>query len=212
MISTLHDFTQKPIPLIEGSDDRIYHRDRNSREFPGWRAESRFIIITVISQSASQTRKNAMTILSKPGARFREATPMLLPYGLLPVAITRWNWEIKYGTPAYWIGLGLLVVVLLFALHKVYREWQEIHDVEEPDSPDDLLRSFREAHALGELDDDEMKRVERRLSPTLASSGPPVKAKAEDGARGSAYLRDQPSGLEPGGQGPDAVSAEDLPA
>ena len=41
--------------------------------------------------------------------------------------------------------------------------WEEIHDVEEPDSPTDLLESFEEAHAAGELDDEEFERVRRRL-------------------------------------------------
>jgi hypothetical protein len=115
---------------------------------------------------------------------------MLLPYGLPPAAITRWFWQIQYGTPAYWFFLGLLVVVLLFALLRVYREWQEIHDVEEPDSPDDLLRSFREAHALGELDDDEMKRVERRLSQSPAAS--------ERSTKPSERAQPEPLGERPG--------------
>lgn len=126
---------------------------------------------------------------------------MLFPHGLRPVAMHGWNWAIKYGTPAYWLGLALLSVVLLFALLRAYREWQEIHDVEEPDSPDDLLRSFRAAHALGELDDDEMQRVERRLSSASASSG------ADDPARVRA--EHQPSGPERKHEAPDGVSAED---
>jgi uncharacterized membrane protein len=118
---------------------------------------------------------------------------MLLPYGLPSAAITRWIWQIQYGTPAYWIFLGLLVVVLLFALHRVYREWQEIHDVEEPDSPEDLLRSFREAHALGELNDDEMNRVERRLSqspiPTERSMKPNERMHPESLGEGPGVAR-----------------------
>jgi hypothetical protein len=118
-----------------------------------------------------------------------------------------WTLQIDYGTPAYWIGLGLLVAVLLVALIKGYREWQEIHDVEEPDSPDDLLRSFREAHAMGELDDDEFQRVERRLSSSSASGGPLVEL--DDRVRSRAQQR--PSSLEHRDLGPSAGSPQDKP-
>jgi hypothetical protein len=51
--------------------------------------------------------------------------------------------------------------------------------VEEPDSPGDLLASFEQAHAAGELDDEEFERVRARLkhSPTFGvqtSSSPPA--------------------------------------
>jgi hypothetical protein len=42
--------------------------------------------------------------------------------------------------------------------------WGEIHDVEEPDSPGDLLASFQQAHADGELDDAELARLREQLS------------------------------------------------
>jgi len=80
--------------------------------------------------------------------------------------------------PTY-IGLALLAVLLVVAMVKAYRVWGEIHDVEEPDSPGDLLASFEQAHAAGELDDEEFERVQERLkhSPTFgirtSSSRPP---------------------------------------
>ena len=40
----------------------------------------------------------------------------------------------KSNQPTY-IGLALLAVLLVVALVKAYRIWEEIHDVEEPDSP-----------------------------------------------------------------------------
>jgi uncharacterized membrane protein len=67
-------------------------------------------------------------------------------------------------SPPYYLGLGILLVLMVVALVKVYRMWEEIHDVEEPDSPIDLLESFEEAHAAGELDDEEFERVRRRLA------------------------------------------------
>ena len=60
--------------------------------------------------------------------------------------------------PTY-IGVAFLAVLLIFCLVKAYRVWEEIHDVEEPSSPDDLLESFEQAHLAGELDDDEFERV-----------------------------------------------------
>jgi hypothetical protein len=71
-------------------------------------------------------------------------------------------------SPPYYLGLAILVVLLVVALVKAYQMWEEIHDVPEPDSPTDLLASFEEAHAAGELDDLEFERVKRRLvGPTI---------------------------------------------
>jgi hypothetical protein len=70
-------------------------------------------------------------------------------------------------SPPYYLGLGILLVLMVVALVKAYQMWEELHDVEEPDSPIDLLESFEEAHAAGELDDEEFARVRQRLtSPT----------------------------------------------
>jgi len=78
---------------------------------------------------------------------------------------------------ATYIGLGLLAALLLVILIKAYRVWEEIHDVDEPPSPAELLASFEQAHAAGEMDDQELERVRERLrrSSTLeepASSSP----------------------------------------
>jgi uncharacterized membrane protein len=130
---------------------------------------------------------------------------MLRAYSLLPHGLRSWLWRTNLGSRAYWIGLALLVVVLSLALYKAYREWQEIHDVEEPDTPDDLLRSFREAHAMGELDDEEMRRVEQRLS---AGPAPPSSRGGE-----TTTAPTQVSGLErsavgkPGGERSSTVSS-----
>ncbi len=132
---------------------------------------------------------------------------MVLPSSLFLAGMRGWTLQIDYGTPAYWIGLGLLAVVLVLALIKGYREWQEIHDVEEPDSPEDLLRSFREAHAVGELNDEEFQRVQRRLSSSSASAGP--MAQTDDGAR--SREQQQPGSLERRDLGPSADSPQDKP-
>jgi len=80
---------------------------------------------------------------------------------------------LKISPQYYYVGLAILIVVLLLALAKAFREWQEIHDVEEPDSPADLLESFKEAHAAGELDDEEFERVRQRLSGKAAGADAP---------------------------------------
>ena len=64
----------------------------------------------------------------------------------------------------YYVGLGVLAVLMLVAGIKAYRMWEELHDVAEPDSPADLLEAFEEAHAAGELDDQEFERVRQRLA------------------------------------------------
>ena len=66
--------------------------------------------------------------------------------------------------PLYYVGLAVMVVILIWTLIVAYRHWEEMNDVEEPDSPADLLESFRQAHAEGELDDQELDRVRRLLS------------------------------------------------
>jgi hypothetical protein len=83
---------------------------------------------------------------------------------LLAAAPLPWlNWS-----PPYYLGLGILAVLMVVAVVKAYQMWEEIHEVDEPDSPTDLLESFEEAHAAGELDDEEFERVRRRLA------GPPA--------------------------------------
>ena len=67
------------------------------------------------------------------------------------------------------VPLVLLSVVIVLLLIKLYRERQDILDVEEPDSPEDLLQSFEQAHRAGELDDDEFERVKQQLA--RASAG-----------------------------------------
>jgi hypothetical protein len=73
------------------------------------------------------------------------------------------------SSPPYYLGLAILVVLMVVALVKAYQMWEELHDIEEPDSPTDLLESFEEAHSAGELDDEEFERVRRRLAGPTAS-------------------------------------------
>jgi hypothetical protein len=72
--------------------------------------------------------------------------------------------SLKISPQYYYVGLALLIVALLIALVKAYRVWEEIKDVEEPDSPADLLQAFQQARDAGELDDAEMERVRQQLA------------------------------------------------
>jgi hypothetical protein len=84
--------------------------------------------------------------------------------------------------PTY-IGLAVLAALLVFVLIKAYGVWQEIHDVEVPDSPQDLLASFEQAHAAGELDEAELERVRARLRRSATFEGPASAAPAADSSR-----------------------------
>jgi uncharacterized membrane protein len=70
---------------------------------------------------------------------------------------------VAFGGTTYYIGLVLLSVAAIMLSIHAYRVWQEIHEEEEPDSPADLLESFEQAHAEGELDEQELERVRRLL-------------------------------------------------
>jgi uncharacterized membrane protein len=100
--------------------------------------------------------------------------------------------------PLYYVGLAVIVAIVVGVLIAAYRTWEEIHDVEEPDSPADLLETFRQAHAQGEIDDHELDRVRRLL------------ASAEEGAVGESAGNGPPQSAvassQPPGPGEDAGS------
>jgi hypothetical protein len=64
----------------------------------------------------------------------------------------------------YYVGLAVVVLILIITLISFARTWMEIHEDEEPDAPEDLLDSFREAHAAGQIDDRELDRLTTLLS------------------------------------------------
>jgi hypothetical protein len=86
-----------------------------------------------------------------------------------------------------YVPLGVLVVLLAASLLKAVRVWEEIHDVEEPDTPGDLLASFEQAHAAGELDDAEFARVREQLG--AAAYAPPT---GKSGLQQDEGIHDQP--------------------
>jgi hypothetical protein len=83
---------------------------------------------------------------------------------------------VQTGT-SYYIGLAVLIAILIGVLIWAYRTWAEINDVEEPDSPAELLESFEQAHEEGELDAQELERVRRLLS-TNGGAGAPGDGKS----------------------------------
>lgn len=64
----------------------------------------------------------------------------------------------------YYIGLAVVALVLVVAVIWFYRVWSEIREEEEPDSPEEILESLREAYEAGELDEGELRRVEELLT------------------------------------------------
>ena len=70
----------------------------------------------------------------------------------------------------------LVVVLLSLAVAAVvgFRAWQDAHEDVEPVSPEELLASFEEARARGELDEEEYARVRERLGRPTAPN-PPVR-------------------------------------
>lgn len=75
---------------------------------------------------------------------------------------------------ATWYNVGLIVVLLslLIVGTVAYRAWHEAHEDIEPVSPEDLLASFEEARAAGELDDEEYERVRQRIREGGPGPGP----------------------------------------
>jgi hypothetical protein len=116
--------------------------------------------------------------------------------------------SISFGM-SYYIKLALLLAIMVMALIAAYRVWAEIHDVEEPDSPTDLLRSFEEARGAGALDEAEFNRVQSRLgvAPTRTGESPPTGLQATD----EEPLKDFPAS-EPGSTSASAQGHGSVPA
>jgi hypothetical protein len=89
------------------------------------------------------------------------------------VRVVPWAAGPVVSSTSYYIGLAVLIVIMIGVLIAAYRTWWEINDVEEPDSPADLLESFEQAHAEGELDKHELDRVRQLLSTSGEGAGRP---------------------------------------
>jgi hypothetical protein len=92
-------------------------------------------------------------------------------------------------SPAAWYNIGLVVVLIAVVVAAVlaYRVWSEVNEDIAPASTDELLQSFEEARAAGELDDEEYARVRQRLEqgppPAAGPEEPSARQPFEPGAR-----------------------------
>jgi uncharacterized membrane protein len=74
-------------------------------------------------------------------------------------------------SPGAWYNIGLVVVLLTlaFASYWAYQVWHEVNEEEEPATTEELLASFEQARAAGELDDEEYARVRKRIEESATS-------------------------------------------
>jgi hypothetical protein len=108
-------------------------------------------------------------------------------------------WAERIGIPIsydayYYFGLALLVVTMVIALSAAHRVWTEIHDVEDPDTPADLLESFEQAQREGALDRHELDRIRQNLG--VSSTCAPAPTRTGQVARDAGRMPDSPAGNE----------------
>jgi uncharacterized membrane protein len=70
---------------------------------------------------------------------------------------------ITEGGGLYYLGLGILVIMMIWGAILARRSWEEATEDLEPATPDELLDAFKQARAEGEIDDEEYARVRRRI-------------------------------------------------
>jgi len=70
-----------------------------------------------------------------------------------------------------WYNIGLAVVLLVMALacYWAYQMWMEVNEEVDPATADELMASFDQARAAGELDDEEYAKVRKRIEQTGAA-------------------------------------------
>ena len=83
---------------------------------------------------------------------------------------------------AAWYNMGLVVVLVVLAIAGVmaYRVWREVNEEIEPATPEELLASFAQARAEGELDDEEYDRVRRQIEKTASRPAPTQQPGGDD--------------------------------
>jgi uncharacterized membrane protein len=71
----------------------------------------------------------------------------------------------------YNIGLAVVFLVLALACYWAYQMWMEVNEEVDPATADELMASFDQARAAGDLDDEEYAKVRKRIEQT-GSPGP----------------------------------------
>jgi uncharacterized membrane protein len=71
-------------------------------------------------------------------------------------------------SPEAWYNLGLVVVILALVVSSIlgYRAWQEAHEDTAPATSEELMASFEEARARGEIDEEEYAKIRERIERT----------------------------------------------
>jgi uncharacterized membrane protein len=63
----------------------------------------------------------------------------------------------------YNIGLVVMLLILVLACYWAYEMWMEVNEEVDPATADELMASFDQARAAGELDDEEYAKVRKRI-------------------------------------------------
>jgi len=63
----------------------------------------------------------------------------------------------------YNIGLAVVLLVLALALYWAYQIWTEVNEEVDPATADELMASFDQARAAGDLDEEEYAKVRSRI-------------------------------------------------
>jgi uncharacterized membrane protein len=71
----------------------------------------------------------------------------------------------------YNIGLAVVLLSLAVAFYWAYQMWSEVNEEVDPATAEELMFSFDQARAAGELDDEEYAKVRKRIEQT-GSAGP----------------------------------------
>jgi uncharacterized membrane protein len=87
----------------------------------------------------------------------------------------------------YNIGLAVVLLVLVLACYWAYQMWIEVNEEVDPATANELMASFDQARAAGELDEEEYAKVRKRIEETGSAgtrTGSSDKGKARPGPPG----------------------------
>jgi uncharacterized membrane protein len=82
----------------------------------------------------------------------------------------------------YNVGLAVVLLSLAVAFYWAYQMWSEVNEEVDPATADELMVSFDQARAAGELDEEEYAKVRKRIEQT-GSAGPRADSPSSGKAR-----------------------------